>query len=101
MDNINFVDLQTYTKKKLLYEPDKRLDTYYQICQFKNPYTKKHMVRKIVFNENGNIIKNYEREYDSSSLKKFIKTQKTNKYKLYSKKDINYICNTTESDIIL
>jgi hypothetical protein len=67
----------------LMYNPPKSKNTYYQICQFKNKFTNKYGVRKIYYNEHGEIIKNIIKEYTKKEIDKFIKLNKTTKYSIY------------------
>ena len=75
----------------MLYNPQKRIDTYYQLCQYKNPYTGFYGTRKIIFNEMGLIKKIFEREYNSKKINTFITHHKSNKFKLYPVNDIKYV----------
>ncbi len=76
---------------EMLYNPEKRKDTFYQFCQFKNQYSGSYGSRKIIFNENGIILKTYEREYSAQKIEQFIKHHKFNKYKMYPVNDIKYV----------
>ena len=78
MNNIKFVK-----NNENNYNPDKRIDTFYQICKFKNPYTKLHELRKIFFDETGDILKISIKSYDANTIKSFIKCHNLNKYKIY------------------
>lgn len=98
--NFKFVNLNTYTKTDMIYKPEKRLDTYYQVCQFKNPYTKKYSTRKVVFNEYGEILKMYEKEYESKELKEFMRHHKRNKFKLFPTNDIKLVDLPNSSDMV-
>ena len=73
------------------YTPPKEDFSFYQICSFKHPFTHKHGVRKVIFNEFGNIIKTYEKEYPVDKIQSFIKKNKRNKYTMYSVYDIKTV----------
>lgn len=73
------------------YNPPKELKSFYQICRFKNPFTNKYATRKIIFNELGEIVKKYEKEYSKQRIEMFAKTQRQNKYCMYPASDINLI----------
>ena len=75
----------------MIYNPDKRTDTYYQLCHFKNPFTGYYGTRKIVFNEKGTILKMYEKEYSKKKLEDFVKHHRSNKYKIYPVSDIKTV----------
>lgn len=85
---------------EMVYNPDKRIDTYYQICQFKNNYTKQFGVRKVFFNELGVIIKIFENEYDGKKIEIFMKNNKPTKFKLYPVNDVSYIDLPTGDDMV-
>lgn len=78
----------------------KQINTYYQICQFKNKFTKKYETRKIVFDELGKILKIYEKEYNYEELSIFMKHHRENKYKIYSVYSIQDVELPTTTDII-
>lgn len=82
------------------YTPKKQINTYYQICQFKSKFTKKYETRKIVFNELGDILKIYEREYSYEELNIFMKHHRQNKFKVYPVNDIKQVEMPTSADII-
>jgi hypothetical protein len=73
------------------YNPSKEIYSFYQICSFKHPYTNKYGVRKVIFNEFGNIVKTYEKEYHKDKIEAFIKNNKKNKYTMYSVYDIKTV----------
>jgi hypothetical protein len=76
---------------EMLYNPEKRKDTFYQFCQFKNQYSGAFGSRKIIFDEHGTILKIYEREYTAEKIEEFTKHHKINKYKMYPVNDVKYI----------
>ena len=80
--------------------PATQINTYYQICQFKNKFTKKYDTRKIVFNEKHEILKIFERDYTLDELNKFIKHHRENKYKIYSVDDVTLVELPPITDII-
>ena len=65
--------------------------TFYQICQIRNPFTKKYETRKTVFDKGGKIVKYFENEYCSKDIKKFMQVAKPNKYRIYSVQNISMI----------
>jgi len=91
-------------KGKLKYNPPKLISSFYQICQFKDPYTKKYETRKIIFNEHGDILKTYKKSYDKTELNKFIEINKNkiNKYRIYPTTSIDNVAplNTNEMNMI-
>lgn len=79
MNKIKFIKKQN----DMVYSPEKRSDTFYQICQFKNQSTGLYETRKIIFDQNDVIKRIYEKAYDNVTLEKFMKGQPCNKYKLF------------------
>jgi len=73
------------------YCPKKEINSFYQICQFKNPYTDKYCIRKVIFNEHGEILKTFEKEYYKCIVDKFMKKNKQNKFSVYPVSDIKYV----------
>lgn len=89
MKNIKF---KGETIDNLEYNPTQYQESFYQICQFKNPSTKLYEIRKVLFDHNFNIIKIFEKNYDSNAIRKFIKSpNNTNKFRLYPTNKINDI----------
>lgn len=73
------------------YCPKKELLSFYQICQFKNPYSGRYETRKVIFNEHGEIIKSFEKEYSADRIKQFTKNHRENKYCMYPVSDIKLV----------
>lgn len=74
--------------------------TFYQICQIKNPFTKKYQTRKTIFNNIGTILKYFENEYSAKDLKKFMLYNKTNKYHTYPVHNISMIALPNAADMM-
>jgi len=87
MSKYNFIK----PNSTMIYNPDKRIDSFYQICQFKNEVTKLHEVRKIFFNQLGDVLKTSEKQYTSNKIKSFIKSHGQNKYKIYPVASLKYL----------
>jgi|SaaInlLV_10m_DNA_3_1039740.scaffolds.fasta_scaffold29688_2 hypothetical protein len=85
-------------KADMVYNPDKEIQSYYQICQYKNSETKKYGTRKVLFDERGKILKVYERTYIKSTLDEFIKHHRINKYKIYPTDKIDCVGYPSECD---
>ena len=81
------------------YNPNKKTSSFYQICQFKNEFTKQYPVRKVIVNELGDIIKCFEKEYSMKSIEAFCKSNRTNKYKLFPTNNLQYIGLPNPGDI--
>jgi hypothetical protein len=76
---------------ELAFNPNNKHYTFYQICQFKHPFTGKYDTRKIIFDSTGDIKKVYERQYKSTEVEKFLKSNSQNKYSMYPVKEISTI----------
>lgn len=85
--------LQTKSKQseEFTYNPPKKLTTFYQICHYKNAFSNKYGVRKIIFNELGTIIKTYDKEYSRGAVESFMKNNRKNKYTMYPTPDLKTI----------
>lgn len=81
--SIGKVKFVSHDEDEYVYLPKPMTMTYYQFCMFKNPYTKKYPTRKIVFNENGKILKVFEKEYSKDQIEIYIKHHRPNKYKMF------------------
>ncbi len=68
---------------EMCYKPPQVEFTYYQICQFPNPTTKKYGVRRIKLNEHYEIIDKKEKEYDKKKVLRFTETIPENKFTTY------------------
>lgn len=87
---------------KLEYNPEKIKKSFYQICQFKNDKTKLYGTRKVIFDENYNIIAKYEKDYNFKTLKRFMKNNaKHNKFRIYPVNDISFIGYPNKSDLMI
>ncbi len=75
----------------LEYQPKKEVRTFYQVCQMKNPKTGKYTIRKVIFDEAGNIMKVFEKEYSFDRTQKFMQNNRENKYKMFPVYDISLI----------
>jgi hypothetical protein len=97
--NIKF-EFKGETADNLNYRPNRFQDTFYQICQFKNEKTKMHITRKIIYNENYDIIKIFEKQYDSKKINKFLNSVNPNKVKIYPVYDIKIVGLPTSSELL-
>ena len=95
MNNIKFIKPE---EDEMLYNPEKQLESFYQFCQFKNPKTNLYESRKIIFNEMNEIIKTYEKGYDSKTIKIYAKTHNFNKYKMYPTQYIKLVALPNSND---
>lgn len=73
MSSIKFIKP---TNNEMTYNPSPSIDTYYQICQYKNKPSNLYETRKIIFDEKGKILKTYERSYNKTLIKSLLKMQK-------------------------
>jgi len=73
--------------------------TFYQVCHFENPETKKYEIKKYFVNQNNEIVNFKFFKLDKNEHDKFIKLKPPNKYKLYSVYSLSMIKNPTLDDI--
>ena len=73
------------------YNPKELIGTFYQFCQYKNPFTGKYSTRKIIFNEKYEIIKIFEKENSLKKINEYVKTHKLNKFKIYPTNSVDNI----------
>lgn len=81
--NTHYKFVSTDPQEQYIYNPNHKLYTFYQICQFKNPIINKYEVRKIIFNQLGEIMKTFEKGYPKKKLEIFMENNSSNKYALY------------------
>lgn len=82
------------------YNPTSQIFSFYQICQFRDPYTNKYGIRKVIFDQTGDIVKTFEKGYSKSHVNSFISHNKPNKYALYPVNNLKMI-NLPNSENIL
>lgn len=88
-----------HPKSAYEYNPQNSINTYYQICQFKNPKGL-YETRKILFDENFNIVQTFERSYKKDLLDKFIQNTKPNKFKMFAVPKIEYVALPTSHELM-
>lgn len=68
-------------EEEFAYSPEQRNFTFYQICQF--AVDKKYQVRKLTYDEHGEVVKSKVAKIKKSKLEKFIKSCPEYKYTIY------------------
>lgn len=86
MSQINFVK-----NNDTQYIPEHKLYKFHQICIFRDPQTSKYNVRTIIHNENQEIVKVYDKQYNSDQCRILINSCRTNDYKCYQTFDLELI----------
>lgn len=90
--------LETETKRRLqlgvqkedfIYQPDKRQFSFYQICQF--AIDKQYKVRKVIYDESGEMLNCTEKYIKRDILNKFIKKCPKFKYTIYPAYDLDIV----------
>lgn len=76
-------------EEDFIYKPDERKFSFYQICQF--PVNKKYKVRKIIYNENAEMITHREKAMKKEILDKFLKKCPDFKYTIYPVYDLDVV----------
>lgn len=86
MSKINFIrNKDDMTVEEKFYK-------FHQICIFRDPVTSKYNVRTVVFNEDHEIVKVYEKEYNSDQCRKLMSScRKTNDSKCYQTFDLELV----------
>jgi len=72
-----------------IFKPDERKFSFYQICQFS--IDKKYMVRKLIYNENGEMMEYREKKLKKDILDKFLKNCQKFKYTIYPAYDLDVV----------
>lgn len=70
------------------YKPISREYSFYQICTFSRD-NKKHVVRKLYYDEHGNVIRYNEEMIKKTILNKFLRRCPENKYTIYPTYDLD------------
>jgi hypothetical protein len=86
-------------EEDFIYKPDARQFSFYQICQF--PIDKKYKVRKIIFNELGEMLKNSEAKLKKDKLDKFLNKCPKYKYTIYPTYDLDVVGFPDENEIMM
>jgi hypothetical protein len=83
----------------LQFNPSETIQSFYQICQYKDVNTNLYAIRKIKFNQNYDIIDVKVRYYPKKTVNIFIKKNKQNKLKIYPCNDISNIGLPTSAEL--
>lgn len=87
-------------EEKSIYQPEKKNFSFYQFCRMHNPdrtiyhknnKIKVHEMRKVVYDENYDIIRRKEALIKATDLKKFIDNLPENKYTIYETYEISLV----------
>jgi hypothetical protein len=76
-------------KEDFIYKPDERQFSFYQICQF--PIDKRYKVRKLIYNENCDVMYHREKNMKKTILDKFLKKCPDFKYTIYPTYDLDVV----------
>lgn len=76
---------------KFGYNPEKRLHSFYQICKVHDPITGKFMIRKVIFDQLGEIIKTFIKAYPKHKIINFIKNHKPHQYAMYPVNNVSLV----------
>lgn len=72
-----------------IHKPEERQFSFYQICQF--PINKKYMIRKLIYDEYGELMRYSEKRFEKDVLNKFIKKWAKHKYTIYPTYDLDVV----------
>lgn len=91
--------LASQEDEEFAYKPEEREFSFYQICQF--AINNKHKVKKLIYNEYGEIMKEREKYIGKSTLNKFIRKCPEYKYTIYPAYDLDVVGYPQEDEILL
>jgi len=86
-------------KEEFEYKPEPRQFSFYQICQF--PMDKQYSVRKIIYDETGEIVNYRESKLKKSVLEKFLKSCPECKYTIYPAYDLGVVGFPVSDEILV
>lgn len=81
------------------YNPEKMEFTFYQICQF--AIDKQYHIRKIVYNELGEMVRYKEAKLKKTKLEKFLKGSPEYKYTLYPTYNLDIVGYPQANEILM
>jgi len=76
-------------EEDFIYKPEERQFSFYQICQF--PIEKNYMVRKLIYDEYGELLNYRESRLKKDILNKFIKKCPKYKFTIYPAYDLDVV----------
>lgn len=85
--------------EEFVYNPEKMEFTFYQICQF--AIDKQYHIRKIIYNELGEMIRYKEAKLKKNKLEKFLKGSPKYKYTLYPAYDLDIVGYPQSNEILM
>jgi hypothetical protein len=86
--NNRYIFVNKKTEQDIMtYNPEPKLFSYYQLCLFRNPDTKRYHCKKYIVNQDLEFKKITNHKLSEEQFKKFLKTKNPNQYKLYSTYD--------------
>lgn len=91
----------TSKENNFLYNPNKKITRFYQICIFKNKKSDKYHIRRYIIDENNNLFDIKENKLNDKQYSKLFTLRKPHEYKLYSTYTLEDIEHVNVSDILL
>jgi hypothetical protein len=85
-------------EKEVVYNPDKRVFSFYQICKY--DVNKKHHIRKLKYNEYCELIEYKESEIKKDKLNKFLNSCSNFKYSIYPCYNLDVIGFPDDNEIL-
>jgi hypothetical protein len=82
-----------------VYNPEKRKFTFYQICQF--AVDKQYHIRKIIYDEMGEMISHKEAKLKKIKLEKFLKGSPKYKYTLYPAYNLDIVGYPQSNEVLM
>jgi hypothetical protein len=78
---------------------DERQFSFYQICQF--PMDKQYSVRKLIYNEEAELLRYSEKKLDKNILDRFLKNSPVHKYVIYPAYELSSIEFPNAGDVLM
>lgn len=85
-------------REDFIYKPEQRQFSFYQICQF--AVDKKYKVRKVIYDECGEMVKYTENVLKKDVLDKFLKKCPKYKYTIYPTYDLDIVGFPEDNEIL-
>jgi hypothetical protein len=85
-------------EEDFIYKPEERRFSFYQICQFS--IDDKHRVRKIIYDEFGEMVEKREKWLAKERVNKFLKKCPKYKYTIYPSYDLDVVGYPEDNEIL-
>jgi hypothetical protein len=86
-------------EEEFIFKPEERQFAFYQICGY--PIDKKYEVRKVIYDENGEMITHREKRLKKDILEKFLKKSPEYRYTVYPTYQLSAIGFPEDGEILM